>query len=357
MRTRTSPVTGPSRPTSLRRTLVLVVGLVMLLAQSAPAAGATTQTWAKNLYTSKAFLYQDPYGTACTAASTMIMLNTIAYRRSGGAGFGWTPYRVKNNTANRADKRDMTSILWFARAHDTLAVGGAGSDGHGWRNALNYYGWGYKAMIDPASNVYDDLEFTSYDAAVHAAVRAIARFGMPVGIVTWAGRHAQVMTGYVVTGADPATSDAFSVESVYLTDPLRKDRVVNMRISNRSFRIGTLRIRFQSYRETDSPYDDGYKPGWKRSAVSPLRGPSEWYHRWVILAPVRAGLTTTPAPTPSPSPTPSPTTAPATPSPTPTAAPASPSPSSGPTASPTASPTPTAAPATSAPAPESSVAP
>ncbi|HLO36426.1 MAG TPA: hypothetical protein VK194_10105, partial [Candidatus Deferrimicrobium sp.] len=264
------PVPGRSRRrTSLRRSLALIIGLAALLGQSTPARVNAADVWTVNLFTSRAFLYQNPYATACTAASTMIMLNVIAYAHTGGDGFRWTPYRIKNNTANRSDVRDMTSILWFARSHDTLSLSGSGSDGHGWRNALNYYGWGSKAMTDPTLSVYDDLEYTSYDAAVHAAVVAIARFRMPVGIVSWAGRHAQVMTGYVVTGEDPAVSDAFVVRYVYLSDPLYSDHYVNLRLTNNSFKAGTLRLRFQAYRETDSPYDDGLRPGWRRSSVSP----------------------------------------------------------------------------------------
>jgi hypothetical protein len=317
---RTSDTTGrPRRPTRTRRALALVLGLSALIAQTAPGPVRAAQTWTANLYDYRAFLYQDPYGTACTAASTMIMLNVIAYRKTGGEGFRWTPYRVKNNTSNRADTRDMTSILWWSRAHDTLSAWGAGSDGHGWRNALNQYGWGGTAVTDPARRMYDDLEYTSYDRAVHAAVRAIARYRMPVGILGWAGGHAQVMTGYVVDGDNPAESDVFTVRYVYLSDPLYKDHMVNAKISNATFQGGSWRVRFQAYRETDSPYDDPYKSGWKRSSVSPTTGPSEWYRRWVIVAPIRAGVGTvvSPNPTPSPSPTPPPPSVEPTPEPSP----------------------------------------
>jgi hypothetical protein len=306
----------------LRRFVALAIGFVALFAQSSPVPANAATTWSVNLYDWRAFVYQDPYGSACTAASAMIMLNVIAYRHAGGEAFRWTPYRVKNNKSNPADHRDMTSILAMERGHDTLALLGSGSDAHGWGNALNYYGWGLAAMKDPAQSVYDDLEFSTYDRAVHAAVRAIARYGMPVGIVGWAGRHAQVMTGYVVDGEDPAISDLFTVRYVYLSDPLYADHYVNKKVSNASFKSGTLHLRFQSYRETDSPYDDPYTAGFKRSSVSPTRGPSEWYHRWVILAPIRAGMPVVdppPNPDPSPTPTPEPTPAPAeTPAPTPT---------------------------------------
>jgi hypothetical protein len=351
-------------PGGLRRALTLVFGLLALFAQVVPTPVSAAQTWTANLYVSSAFLYQDPYGSACTAASTMIMLNTIAFRHTGGTGFRWTPTRTKNDP-NRANLRDLTSILYFARGHDTLSIAGSGSDGHGWRNALNYYGWGPQAMTDPASRVYDDLEYVTFDAAVHAAVRAIAMFGMPVGIISWAGRHAQVMTGYVVDGEDPAVSDAFVVRSIYLSDPLMSDSAVNKQLTYAAFKSGTLHLRFQSYREIDSPYDDGYAPGYTRSSVSPLQGPSEWYRKFVILVPIRPGVPTivpTPTPTPPPTappeptmaPTPNPTTSPTEPAsapptePPPSAAPASPSAAASstsaasvaPSTSPGASPTP-----------------
>ena len=101
------------RVASLLATPLLAALVALAAIVPAPATGATT--WSRNLWVSSAFLYQDPYYTACTAASAMFMLNTIAYRDTGGNGFGWTPYRVKSNKANTADYRDMTSILAFSR--------------------------------------------------------------------------------------------------------------------------------------------------------------------------------------------------------------------------------------------------
>jgi hypothetical protein len=342
------------RRAGLRRTLTIVLGLLAFVAQVASGPVRAAGTWTMNLYVPKAFLYQDPYGSACTAAASMIMLNTIAYRATGGPGFRWTPYRIKNNLVDTRDPRDMVSILYFERRHDTLSSLGSGSDPHGWRNALNLYGWGSAAMTDPAQNVYQDLEFDTYEAAVHAAIRAIAIYRMPVGIATWAGRHAQVMTGYVVDGEDPAISDAFTVQSVYISDPLRADGYVNAKITNMIFRAGSLRIRFRRYRETDSPYDDGYQPGWLRSSVSLTKGPSEWYGRWVIIAPIRAGLPVEPPPSPTPSPTPdpsaSPSDAPASEAPS---APASEAPSASPPDAPESA-APSAAAAAASPSPEPS---
>lgn len=258
---------------------------------------------------SSSFLYQDPYYTACTAATTMFMLNTIARRGTGGSGFIWRPSTVKNDPAN---PRDLVSILAWERAHDTLAGTSNGSDAHGWRNALNYFGWGSAALSDPTRMIYNDVEYGSFGSAVHAAVRAIARYDKPVGVLAWAGGHAQVLTGYTVSGDNPVTSDNFTVSYVWLTDPLKSDGSVNRKLSLASFQSGDLHYRFRWYLETDSPYDDPYVAGFLRSSVPPTSGPSEWYHRWVLVLPIRAQL-----PPPAPAPVAPPSRAPiATPTPT-----------------------------------------
>ena len=325
-----------------------VVALMVMWSAVLPAPVTAATTWTRNLWVSSAFLYQDPYYTACVAAAAMTMLNTIAYRGTGGDAFRWTPYRVRNNTSNPRDYRDMTSILYFSRTNDTLSGRSPGTDAHGWRNALNAYGWGSATMTDPAQRVYDDRSYTSMDSAIKAAVRAIARYGMPVGVLAWAGQHAQVMTGYEVTGADPAESSDFTVRYVYLSDPLRSNALVNHRVGYEALRTGSLRYRFQSYRQTDSPYDDPYAPGWKRSAVRSSVGSSEWYHRWVLILPIRAGAVV-PDPTPTPTPPPDPTPTPA-PDPTPTPTPAAP-PAVGTTTPPAAAGTPSPQPARGTPSP------
>jgi hypothetical protein len=326
---------GRRRPWSLAAPLL---AMLVLAGVGSPPAQATS-TWTDNLWVASSLVYQDPYYTACTAAAAMTMLNTIAARDSGGDAFAWASYRIKKNEADPGDMRDMTSILAFERAHDTLRLSSAGSDAHGWRNALNYYGWGLDVMTDPALRVYEDRAYRRFMPAIRSIVKAIARFQMPVGILGWAGGHAQLVTGYIVTGADPRVSNQFKVRYLYLSDPLRSDNAVNRRISVHALRYGPVRLRFQRYRETDSPKDDPLTPGRIRSSVAPTHGPSEWYHRWVIIRPVHHGPGgATPDPTPTPTPTPDPS---ATPAPTPTSTPA---PTSSPTPTSTAAPIPTASP-------------
>jgi hypothetical protein len=300
-------------PRARRALLVLLTAAIALAVWVPPRTSAAT-VWTKNLYHGSGFMTQDPYPTACVAAAAMMMLNFIDLGDTGGNGFRWTATRVKNSS-NKSNYRDLASVFWFARAHDTVSAGGRGSDAHGWRNALNYYGWGMNAMRDRNLWVYDDRQYTTFMSAVKAAVRAIAMYDMPVGILGAAGGHAQVMTGYVAVGEDPAVSDDFSVTHIYLSDPLKSRWIRNKKLRIDSFRSGTLRVRFVRYRQTDSPRDDSFTTGWRHSSVAPSRGTSEWYGKYVILQPIRPGLPDVepaPAPTPTPEPTP-----PAEPSPSP----------------------------------------
>ena len=280
--------TRPRRPWTRARSAALLAGL-LLVAWIVPSPAVATTTWTRNLFVSSAFMYQDPYPYDCVAASAMVMLNVVAARGTGGNGFVWTPYKVQEG-ADPADVRDMTSVQAFARRYDTLNAAGKGSDAHGWRNALNNFGWGWGSVKVAATRVYEDRAYSTLKAAVRAAVKAIARRSMPVGILARAGKHAQVMTGYVVTGADPRISNDFTVVAVYLSDVLKSAGVVNRKVSYTSLRDGSLLWRFRRYRETDSPKDDPWTSGWIRSSVSPSVGPSEWYDKWTIVVPVRQGV-------------------------------------------------------------------
>jgi hypothetical protein len=231
---------------------------------SAPTATVAPSTWTFDLYNAAAERYQDPDMTACTAASTESMLNTIAATGSG-SGLVWRP-----TTSYSTEE----SILAYERAHMTMLTTSAGSDPNGWRNALNYFGWG---SID--AGIYRDVAYGSFDAAARATVLALAATHKPVGILGHAGGHAQFVTGYRVTGADPATgSSAFAVVGVYLTDPLRSNGHRDTFISYSSWRSGGTWVRFSAYTQTDSPYVD---------PIDGRVGRSEWYGKWVLIDPVR----------------------------------------------------------------------
>jgi hypothetical protein len=206
------------------------------------------------------------------------MLNFIALTGSGGPNFRWKP---SVSSASR------DALLAFERGHDTLATAARGTDPHGWRNALNYFGWGSTAL-ESGQMVYKDVRYSSYSDAIHAAVRQMVLTRKPVGILAWAGHHAQMLTGYYGLRGDPLAkkadgswSNAFSVSGLYITDPLRSDLLVNRRVGYAYLAAASnLRLRLRPYWQTDSPYDDRYTAGYRVSRT-------EWYGGFVMLLPVR----------------------------------------------------------------------
>jgi len=221
-------------------------------------------TFAFDIYDSRAERWQEPDKTACTADSTLSMLNTIFYA-GAPAGFVWTP------TTSFAEQE---TILAYERAHMTMALTSSGSDPHGWRNALNYFGWG-----NMKAGVYADESFPTFAAAAKAAVSALATTRKPVGILAIRGRHAQFITGYKVTGADPATGATnFTIVGIYLTDPKKATGHRDTYVSYATWGSGGKRLRFFQYLQTDSPNKD---------RLDRHVGTIEWFGKWVIVAPVK----------------------------------------------------------------------
>jgi hypothetical protein len=223
------------------------------------------------------FRYQDPNYVACTSTSAMNMLNFILAAGSGGPDFRWI-------RAVSGGARD--GMLRWERNHDTLPLG-TGSDPHGWRNALNYYGWGTAAMSGDA-RVYDDVAYGTYAAAIDAAVRALIATHKPVGILGWQGHHSQVITGYYGLVGDPFATDstgayteAFTIGGLYFSDSLSSDRMHHIRVSYYGLQHTTnYRLRFRQFIQRDSTRDDPYTLGWRRAR-------DEWYGRYVVLLPLR----------------------------------------------------------------------
>jgi hypothetical protein len=138
------------------------------------------------------------------------------------------------------------------------------------------------------SRVYEDIAVGTYDGAMKTAMRALIATGKPVGLLSWRGRHAQMLTGYYGLSGNPFARDsagnytnAFSVEGFFITDPLRASAEVNQKISYKALRYTTdYRRRFQRYYQTDSLLDDPYTPGYRISR-------DEWYGRYVLILPIR----------------------------------------------------------------------
>jgi hypothetical protein len=253
----------------------LIIALGAVGAAPGPASAATPTSL--NLFKSAGFTFQDPNMYACTATAVQDTLNFIKLNGNGGPGFVWR----LDNTAGTRD-----AILAWERRNDTLA-GGNGSDPHGWRNALNAMGWGREALWH-GNKRYEDFSFASYDNAVKFAVRSMIAYRKPVGALAWAGKHGQMIVGYYGLVGNPWAKDAagkytnaFTVGGFYLADPLRSQGLVNTPVSYLRFKTSTnLKLRFRAYMETDSPYDDPYTPGTRESRT-------EWYGKFVIVAPIR----------------------------------------------------------------------
>jgi hypothetical protein len=232
------------------------------------------QKWDMNLYHSAVVRFQNPDWRACTAAATQSMLNLIAVDSTEVL-----PVRPGDATSTalrwHVDLAYSTqeTILKFERKHMTMGLGAAGTDPHGWRNALNYYGWG---SLD--AGVYRDAAYPNFESAAMAVVRALARTGKPVGLLAWAGGHAQFVTGYEVTGGDPRVSDNFQIDAIYLTDPYRASDLRNVRVTYATWKSGPNYIRFWPYWQTDYTV---------RDPIDGQIGYKEWRNKFVIEEPTR----------------------------------------------------------------------
>jgi hypothetical protein len=264
------------------RCLALAVSVAALGQWLAPQTAGAAATWRYDMYDGTAVRYQDPDYTACAATATQMMLNTIygtldkefilkpfslgdKFIRANSPVFSWRPSTLYET---------QETVLGYERAHMTMLSTSAGTDPHGWRNGLNYFGWG---SIN--SGVYADRAFTSFDAAAKAVVHALAVYGKPAGILAWYGGHAQFVTGYTVTGADPRTGSlSFTLTGVYLTDPLKSQGMRDKLLTYKVWRYDAAKIAFKQYWQKDSPQVD---------PIDGKAGTAEWYGRWVAILPVR----------------------------------------------------------------------
>jgi hypothetical protein len=238
----------------------------------------TRATYVTNLYIPHSVRFQNPDETACTADSTLIMLNLIALNSSyqwASVGPDAAPapaFAWKTTLSFKAQE----SILSWERSHQDEPAYKPGADVAGWRNALNFYGWG-----SITAGVYGDLAYPTFAEAAFATVRLIAMTGMPVGLLAWYGSHAQVITGYSVTGDDPRTgSTNFKINGIYMTDPLMERHHLDYYVTFQQWKSGPLEVRFAPYLQTDSVYMD---------PIDHKVGKRVWLNKFVIIGPTSVG--------------------------------------------------------------------
>jgi hypothetical protein len=239
-----------------------------------PTPVPTARTWTYNVYNAKAVRWQDPDTSACVAASALMMLSMVTLWRDYTAAEGQpNPRPQLNGWRPDVSYAKMEELLAYQRKTGTMDLRDPGSDAHGWRNSLNYYGWG-----DMEAGVYRDMTFTSFEDAARATVLTLATYRKPVGILGWAGDHAQIVSGYKVLGDDPRTGlTEFTILGVYLTDPLKADGYRNYYVPLATWKSGPKTIRFTPYKMTNSP---------NRDPIDGMIANDEWYNKWVIVAPV-----------------------------------------------------------------------
>ncbi len=212
-----------------------------------------------------------PDKVTCVPTSVLMMLNYIPQTGSQGENFIWTP---------SVTYRSVMTIKEWTQAHDTLVDTGLGSDLNGWRNALNFFGWGN--YQDPQTRVYEVFSFDSFDEAFDAAIKAMALYNKPVGFPGWGGSHAQFITGNETVG-DPA-KEGYVTNTLNITDPLQKNGLRNATITPEELKNGSLTWRFRPYVWKDSPFIDLYP---RTPSDKPKPAWIDWYGRFNILAPAR----------------------------------------------------------------------
>jgi len=254
---------------------VVVAAMLLTASFNATRGSDPAPTWTFDMYDARSARYQDPDGNACAAAAAQIMLNSIALQAEQDTIMvrpdqnRWSVFLWQTDTSYSR----MESILAYERANMTMLTSSPGTDPHGWRNAVNFLGWG-----TTSAGIYRDSAYVSFAQAAHAVAISVARYGRPVGILARAGRHAQVVTGVVVTGADPRVSDDFDLVGVYITDPLQSEAKRDFFVAQSYWQSGPYAIRFDPYAEKDSPYTD---------PIDGHVGTEEWDGKWVIIDAVK----------------------------------------------------------------------
>ncbi|MEP7158498.1 MAG: hypothetical protein ABI797_03660 [Chloroflexota bacterium] len=219
----------------------------------APVAAATWSgrysVWHKGGFATQYLDY------SCVGATIQITLNLI------------------NNTSNRTKRRQL-KYLDYAQEHSKYPVTDLGADAEGWAKALIHFGGG---------NDWGWATAGSLQAALKLAAKQIRSSGKPVGLLTFHGGHAWLMTGFE-SSADPAVTSNFSVTAAEVLGPLYPDGTYNGNSADPGpktwMTVTTLGRRFNTYYQS---------------------GQTVWNGKWVmvvpkvsIVAPQTAGDNTSP---------------------------------------------------------------
>jgi hypothetical protein len=222
------PTLSPARRLGPALWLSLVA---TVLGAMLPASALGATTYSQQLYFPSGYERQVD-GRTCTAAATAMMLNFIARRDLSLNQMTILRYEQPRDALNNSTQR--------------------GSDPLGWARALTYY-----APRTGRTFTYEWEAYASESAALRRAAKQLAMTGKPVGLTTWHGQHAVVMTGFSAT-SDPRRGD-FSLTWVWISDP-----------------TGSSHVRYSA---SDSPLDS-YLETDATATYDRL-----WYGKYVIVVP------------------------------------------------------------------------
>jgi hypothetical protein len=140
----------------------------------------------------------------CVAASAQTMINIM---ETGRPDRSRAFQRRLHFQARRLDQDDDG---YWRRLHgeERWRKGYHGLGLTDWAELLNVRGYG----------PYRIARADTRQEAMRKAARAIRLTGKPAGLVVWRGAHAWVMSGFKAT-ADPAYTDDFRVQKVFIQDP------------------------------------------------------------------------------------------------------------------------------------------
>jgi hypothetical protein len=157
---------------------------------------------------------------------------------------------LTNDTSSRSKRRQL-KLLAYAQEHSKYPVKDQGADAEGWAKALIHFGagdgWGWTTA-------------GSLQAALKVAAKQIRSSGKAVGLLTFHGGHAWMMTGFEST-ADPQATNNFEVTMAEVLGPLYPDGTFNGKSVDPGPKTwmtpATLGKRFNVYYQSGQPAWNG----------------------------------------------------------------------------------------------------
>lgn len=104
----------------------------------------------------------------------------------------------------------QNTIYNYGRTQMGYTISGPGHDPQAWARSLNYYSEGRVNYVDST--------YSSYDAALRAAISSMRSTGKPAGITINNGTHAWVIGGFL-TSNDPAMTSDYQIRGVSILAP------------------------------------------------------------------------------------------------------------------------------------------